>query len=155
MKLLWQLYILKHSNALLTHLFHFQCIVCIISFVVYYIHWYHYIILYQFYWFIHSNWNNWYNPHNWHDTMKMLHSILQCAFNPICLHYLLRDQPKAHELTNHILHPSNEPSWRSPSAPGKRLCMLCSGTVQVSPTGTTGSFPRIFSTGTTSRIGFL
>ena len=42
--------------------------------------------------------------------MNMSHSILQCAFNPTGLPYILQDQPKAHELTNHILHPSPEPS---------------------------------------------
>ncbi len=51
--------------------------------------------------------------------------MLQCAFNPIGLHYISRDQHEAHELTNHILHPSPEPSRRSPGAPGKRLRMLC------------------------------
>ena len=49
----------------------------------------------------------------------MSHSILQCAFNPTGLPYISRDQPKAHELTNHILHPSQEPSRRSPGAPRK------------------------------------
>ncbi len=51
----------------------------------------------------------------------MSHSMLQCAFNPIGLHYISRDQPKAHELTNHILHPSPEPFLRSPGAPEKKF----------------------------------
>jgi hypothetical protein len=34
-------------------------------------------------------------------------------------HYISRDQPKAHKLTNHILHPSPDPSRRSPGAPEK------------------------------------
>ncbi len=50
--------------------------------------------------------------------------MLQCAFNPIGLHYISRDQHKAHELTNHILHPSPEPSRQSPGAPGKD-CVCC------------------------------
>ncbi len=75
----------------------------------------------------------------------MSHSLLRYAFNPIGLDYISLDQPKAHELTNHILHPSPEPSRRSPGAPGKRLLMLC-WMVPVSPTGTTGTFPRKLST---------
>ncbi len=47
----------------------------------------------------------------------------------------------AHELTNHIRHPSPAPGQRSPGAPGKRLRMWC-GMVPVSPTGTTASFPK-------------
>ncbi len=52
----------------------------------------------------HSHWNNWCNSHNWYKKAAMSHSMLQCAFNPIGFHYILQDQPKAHELTNHILH---------------------------------------------------
>ena len=100
------------------------------------------------------DWNNWYNSHNWYNKAAVLHSMLQCAFNPIGFHYISRDQPKAHELTNHILHPSPEPSRRSPGAPAKRLRRRC-GMVPVSPTGTTGSFPKILSIGMTYRIGFL
>ena len=47
-----------------------------------------------------------------------------------------------------FLHPSPEPTLRSPGAPSKRLCRRC-GMVPVSPTGTTGSFPRILSMGMT------
>jgi hypothetical protein len=54
----------------------------------------------------------------------MLHSMLQCAFNPICLHYISRDQHEAHKLTNYILNPSPEPSRQSPGAPGKD-CACC------------------------------
>ncbi len=53
-------------------------------------------------------------------------------------HYISRDQPKAHELTNHILQPSPAPG-RSPGAPGKTLRRWWE-IVQVSPTGTTGIF---------------
>ena len=58
------------------------------------------------------------------------------------IHYMSRDHPNAHELTNHIRHPSPAPGLRSPGAPGKVLRMWC-GIVPVSPTGTTGSLPRI------------
>ena len=39
------------------------------------------------------------------------------APQPLEIHYMSQDHPKAHELTNHILHPSPEPIWRSPGAP--------------------------------------
>ena len=66
------------------------------------------------------------------------------APQPLEIHYMSRDHPKAHELTNHILHPSPAPGLRSPpaGAPGNVLRRWC-GIVQVSPTGTTGSLPRI------------
>ena len=70
------------------------------------------------------------------------------------IYYRSRDHPNAHELTNHIRHPSPAPGLRSPGAPEKALRMLC-GIVPVSPTGTKGSLPRIFWMGTTYRIGFL
>ncbi len=82
---------------------------------------------------------------NMSPTTITLHK-LHCAFNPIGLHYILQDQPKAHEVTNHILHPSPEPSLLSPGALVKRLCMLC-GMVPVSQTGITGSFPKILFNG--------
>ncbi len=94
---------------------------------MYYINYYHYIILYQLYQLMHSNWNNWYNPHNWYNTMNMLPtttSILQCAFNPIGFHYILQDQPKAHKLTNHILHrPRNPPG--DLRARSQKDCVCC------------------------------
>ncbi len=145
LKLLCQLYQLKHIQTLLIHSFHFLYIICIISFDIYYIDYLHYLILYQLCWLIHSNWNKWYNAYNWYNRTYILHSMLQFAFNPIGLHYILRDQHEAHKLTNYILHPSPEPSLQSPGAPGKRLLMLW-GMVPVSPTGTRGSFPRILST---------
>ena len=58
------------------------------------------------------------------------------------IYYMSRDHPNAHEWTNHILHPSPAPGLRSPGAPEKVLRMRC-GIVPVSPTGTTGSLPRI------------
>ncbi len=73
-------------------------------------------------------------------------TILQCAFNPIGLHYILQDQPKAHKLTKHILHQSQESSQQSLGALVKRLLMLC-GMVPLSPTGITDSFPVYFQLG--------
>ena len=64
------------------------------------------------------------------------------------IHYMSRDHDIAHELTNHILHPSPAPGLRSPGATENRLRRWC-GIVAVSPTGTRGSFPRICSTGMT------
>jgi hypothetical protein len=83
-----------------------------------------------------------------------VHVTLRRTFSPLSIHYISQDHPNAHELTNHILHPSPAPGLRSPGAPGKKLRMWC-GKVPVSPTGTTGSFPRIFSMGMTKRTGFL
>ena len=37
------------------------------------------------------------------------------------IHYMSRDHAIAHELTNHILHPSPAPGLRSPGAPRKVL----------------------------------
>ncbi len=52
----------------------------------------------------------------------MQHFSMRCrrqcrALRPLKIHYMSRDQPKAHELTNHILHPSPAPIRRSPGAP--------------------------------------
>ncbi len=47
-----------------------------------------------------------------------------------------------------------QPALLSPGAPGNRLRRWCR-IVPVSPTGTRGSFPRIFSTGMTYSTGFL
>jgi hypothetical protein len=58
------------------------------------------------------------------------------------IYYMSRDHPNAHELTNHIRHPSPAPGLLSPGAPEKALRMLC-GIVPVSPTGTKGSLPRM------------
>ena len=66
--------------------------------------------------------------------------------------YISRDQPRAHELTYHMGQPSPAPGRLSPYAPAKRAAMPC-GTVPVSPTGTTGSFPIMLSTGTTYSTG--
>ncbi len=67
-----------------------------------------------------------------------------CALQPIELHYMSRDHPvhpKAHELTNHILHPSPAPGLRSPGAQGNVLRRWCwPGIVPVLPTGTTGGY---------------
>ncbi len=40
------------------------------------------------------------------------------AGQPLEIHYMSLDHLKAHELTNHIVHPSPAPGWRSPGAPG-------------------------------------
>ncbi len=98
------------------------------------------------YWYNSNKLKKWSNSHNWYNKAAMLHSMLQCSFNPIGFHYISRDQPKAHELTNHILHPSPEPSRRSPGAPAKQLRRRCR-MVLVSPKETTGSFPKILSLG--------
>ena len=45
---------------------------------------------------------------------------------PCPIYYILRDHSKAHELTNHILHPSPAPGLRSPGAPGKKFQRNCS-----------------------------
>ncbi len=52
------------------------------------------------------------------------------------------DEPNAHELTNHIPHPSPAPCLLSPCAAEKKFRRWY-GMVPVSPTGTTASFPRI------------
>ena len=73
-----------------------------------------------------------------------LHVARQTRRQPSQFHYISWDQPNPLELTNHIRHPSPETGLRSPGAPGKwwrRWCGIAS--VFVSPTGTTGSFPRI------------
>ena len=83
-------------------------------------------------------------------------TVAQCHQPPPSIHYKSRDHPNAHELTNHIQHPSPAPGLRSPGAPGKALCRLY-GMVPVSPTGTTAShgFPRILSMGMTLKTGIL
>jgi hypothetical protein len=111
------------------------------TYLTYYVYYVTYFLIFQ------SKWNKCYNSHNWYNSTYSV-TVLQCAFTPFGVHYISRDQPKAHELTNHILHPSPEPSRRSPGAPSKRLRRRC-GMVPVSPTGTTGSFPRILSMGMT------
>ena len=68
--------------------------------------------------------------------------------------YISRDQPRAHELTYHMGQPSPAPGRLSQYLPDKRAAMPC-GTVPVSPTGTTGSFPIMLSTGTTYSTGFF
>ena len=75
-----------------------------------------------------------------HETF--LHVERQTLKPPAPLHYISRDNPNAHELTNHIRHPSPEPGLRSPGAQEKWLHRWC-GIVPGSPTGTTGSLPRI------------
>ncbi len=83
-----------------------------------------------------------------------LHVARKTLRQPSLFHYSSRDQPIAHELTNHIRHPSPEPGMWSPGAPGKWWRRWC-GIVPVSPTGTTGSFPRILWISIRYRIGFL
>jgi hypothetical protein len=65
------------------------------------------------------------------------------------LHFSLRsrDQPKTHVLTSHHQLPSPAPSLVSNAAPTKSsaCCRKEYGIVPVSPTGTTGSFPRMYS----------
>ncbi len=46
-----------------------------------------------------------------------LHVTRQTRRQPSQLHYISRDQPNAHELTNHIRHPSPEPGLQSPGTP--------------------------------------
>ena len=64
------------------------------------------------------------------------------ALRPRKIHYMSCDHPKAHELTNHILHPSPAPSRRSPGAP-ENVLLRWYRIMPVTPMGTTGSFPRI------------
>ncbi len=80
-------------------------------------------------------------------------SMLRRVLQPLKIHYMSRDHPKAHELTNHrdILHPSPAPCRRSPGAP-ENVLRRWYGMV---PVGTTGSLPRILWMGMTYRIGFL
>mmetsp|Transcript_55961 Transcript_55961/g.117092 ORF Transcript_55961/g.117092 Transcript_55961/m.117092 type:complete len:94 (-) Transcript_55961:893-1174(-) len=62
-----------------------------------------------------------------------------------------RDQLKAQVLMYHHRLPSPAPSLVSKAAPTKSAacCRMEYGIVPVSPTGTTGSFPRMDSTGRT------
>jgi hypothetical protein len=57
------------------------------------------------------------------NTFAMLHVV--CARRtrryPCPFYYISRDHPNAHELINHIWHPSPAPGLRSPGAPGKKL----------------------------------
>ncbi len=48
-----------------------------------------------------------------------LHVARYTRRRPSQFHYISRDHPNAHELTNHIRHPSPEPGLWSPGAPGK------------------------------------
>ncbi len=52
---------------------------------------------------------------HWHGTFH--HVARQTRRQPCKLYYISRDQPNAHELTNHIRHPSLEPGLRSPGTP--------------------------------------
>ena len=58
------------------------------------------------------------------------------------IYYMSWDHPNAHELTNHIRYPLPALGLRSPGALAKALRMRW-GIVPVSPTGTTGSLPRL------------
>ncbi len=91
-----------------------------------------------------------------HGTSLQVARQTRTRRQPSQFHYISRDHPNAHELTNHILvrHPSPEPGLLSPGAPGKWWRRWC-GIVPVSPTGTTGSFPRTLWLGITYRIGIL
>ena len=77
-----------------------------------------------------------------HGTFLGSFSLRHRALPSREIYYMSRDHPNAHELTNHIRHPSPAPGLRSPGAPEKVFRMRC-GTVPVSPTGTRGSLPRI------------
>ncbi len=71
-----------------------------------------------------------------------LHVARQTLRQPSPFHYISRDHPNAHVLTNNIRRPSPEPCLLSPGAPGK-WWHRGGGIIRVSPTGTTSSFPRI------------
>ena len=78
------------------------------------------------------------------------------VLNPLSVYYISRDHPSAHELTNHIRHPSPAPGLRLPGAPGKTFKLRrWNGIVPVSPTGTTRSLSRILWMGITLKMGFL
>ena len=65
--------------------------------------------------------------------------------------YILDDQAIAHEFTYHHLHPSPSPGFESHDAPSKSADSprMLWGMVPVSPTGTTGSLPKIDVMGST------
>ena len=88
-----------------------------------------------------------------HSVQMQRYYMLHLLPKPLSMHCISLDHPKAHELTNHILQPSQEPGLLSPGAPGKTLCRGYR-MVPVSPMGTTGSFPRILWMGMTWRTGF-
>ena len=75
----------------------------------------------------------------------------------LCVHldewvnFVSPDQPRAHEFTYHTRHPSPAPGVRSASAPGN-CSRIPWGTVPKSPIGTTGSFPRIDSSGSSRLV---
>jgi len=92
---------------------------------------------------LHMQSRRWHGPNMGMHRGRMQHISMRCrALRPVKIHYMSRDQPKAHELTNHILHPSPAPIRRSPGAP-ENVLRRWYGMVPVSPTGTTGSLPRI------------
>ncbi len=62
----------------------------------------------------------------------MLHSHIAPS-TPTSIHYISRDHPNSHQLTNQIRHPSLEPGLRSPGALEKTLRRWY-GIVSVSPT---------------------
>ncbi len=71
-------------------------------------------------------------------------TFLHALARALKIHYMSSDHPKAHKLTNHILHPSPAPCLRSPGTPENVLRRSrWYGMVPVSPTGTQGSLPRI------------
>ena len=73
-------------------------------------------------------------------TVHMEHFSLRLrALESREIYYMSRDHPNAHELTNHIRHPSPAPGLRSPGAPEKALRILC-GIVPVSLNGTKGGY---------------
>ncbi len=58
--------------------------------------------------------------HRFHWQMEHSSMLLR-APTSLEIHYISRDHPNAHELTNHIRQPSPEPGVLSSGAPGKRL----------------------------------
>ncbi len=79
-----------------------------------------------------------------HRVQIQPYSMRHFLPNPLSMHYISLDHPKAHEFTNHILQPSVR--RRNPACgPQVRQERRCTGGMEWSrsPTGTTGSFPRI------------
>ena len=118
-------------------------IISLIFISSYYLNYFYFIVLYQLFQLntIISIFYSIVLYHLFFSYVTSCRTPEQCL-QPPCINHISRDHPNAHELTNHIPHPSPAPGLRSPGAPGKTLRRWYR-MVPVSPTGTTASFPRI------------